>query len=348
MRPIKILLTACGCPGASTLIRMLHQNGERDLQIVGVDMDHEAIGRFLVERFYTVPPAAAGEAYIERMLTLVRQERPDVLFPESSLEVPVLSRYTEEFEALGTRVLVSSPESIDLANDKFQMYQVLKCETDIPLPEYRWPQSLEEFIDQAYQLGYPDRPVCFKPHVGKGSRGFRIIDAKIDRRDQLLNKKPNSRYMSLEEFQTIFRDDQDFPRLLLMEYIPEDEMTADSLCLEGRELLTSIKSVEQARWGVIVRGELLDRPDLIAYSRAILRAIPLSYCVNLQFRGEKLIEINPRVSSFIYQPDLIQPYLAVKLVLGEISEAELRAKQSEIAIGRRMIRYMDQIFWQPG
>jgi len=59
-----------------------------------------------------------------------------------------------------------------------------------------------------------------------------------------------------------------------------------------------------------------------------------------------LIEINPRVSSFIYQPDLIQPYLAIKLALGEIGEAELQARQNDIAVGRRMIRYMDQLFWQ--
>ncbi|MFZ5919275.1 MAG: ATP-grasp domain-containing protein [Chloroflexota bacterium] len=346
MKPIKVLLTACGCPGASTLIRMLRQNGERELRIVGVDMDPEAIGRFLADDFYTVPPVAEQEAYLERMLALVRQERPDVLFPESSLEVPVLARHTGEIETLGARVLISSPQSIDLANDKYQMYQALRQKTDIPLPAYCWPKNLEEFIRQAHELGYPERPVCFKPHVGKGSRGFRIIDPAVSRRDQLLDQKPNSRYMSLAEFQTIFEDDPHFPRLMLMEYLPEAETTTDSLCLEGQELLTAVKSVEQARWGVIVRGELLHRPDLVGYTRAILQIIRLSYCVNLQFRGQKLIEINPRVSSFIYQPDLILPYLAIKLALDEITPQEIQARQADIAIGRRMIRYMDQVFWQ--
>ncbi len=46
MNKIKILLTACGCPGASTLIRMLKNNGERPVEIIGTDMDKEAIGRF--------------------------------------------------------------------------------------------------------------------------------------------------------------------------------------------------------------------------------------------------------------------------------------------------------------
>jgi predicted ATPase len=43
MKPIRVLLTACGCPGASTLIRMLKQNGEREVEIIGVDMDDQAI-----------------------------------------------------------------------------------------------------------------------------------------------------------------------------------------------------------------------------------------------------------------------------------------------------------------
>jgi len=325
---------------------MLRENGEREVEIVGVDMDPEAVGRFLVDRFHVVPPVSEKDAYLERMLALVKQEAPDVLFPESSLEVPLLARNRDEFEALGTRVLVSSSESIELANDKFRMYEVLREKSDVPLPSYGWPRNLEEFADLVHALGYPESPVCFKPHIGKGSRGFRIIDARVDRRDQLLNQKPNSRYISLDEFEYIFRNVEDFPRLLVMEYLSGDEVTADSICHEGQALLTAVKSVEEARWGVIVRGELLDLQNLIDYTATILEAIPLSYCVNLQFCGDKLIEINPRVSSFIYQPDLIFPNLCIRLALGEISETELRSKQSQVAIGRRMVRYKDQMFWQ--
>lgn len=345
LKPIKILLTACGCPGASTLIRMLRQNGERKVEIVGVDVDHEAIGRFLADRFYTVPPAAKEEAYIERMLALVEQEEPDVLFPESSFEVPVLARHKDEFESLGARVVVSSPESIDLANNKYLMYKALEQETDLSLPAYRWPKSLDEFVDMAHELGYPDRPVCFKPHVAKGSRGFRIMDPSVSRRDLLMNYKPNSRYMSLDEFVTIFRGEPDFPDFIVMEYLSGGEVTTDSICLDGEELLTTVKTVEQARWGVIVRGELIRRPDLLEQTREILHVIPLSYCVNLQFIGDRLIEINPRVSSFIYQDDLIAAYLSVKLALGEIDKDDLKAYRDKIAYGRRMVRYMDQVFY---
>ena len=39
----------------------------------------------------------------------------------------------------------------------------------------------------------------------------------------------------------------------------------------------------------------------------------------MQFKGGYLIEINTRVSTFIYQDDLIEPYLSIKLSLNEIT-----------------------------
>jgi carbamoyl-phosphate synthase large subunit len=347
MKKLKVILTACGCPGASTLIQMLKNNGERAIEIVGTDMDDEAVGRFLTDKFYRVP-AGNSEEYIPRMLEIVEKEDPDVLFPESSNEVLPLASNKYKFEKLGTKVLVSDPQSIAVANDKYRMYETLRSNTKISLPKYILVNSLDEFITGTEKMGYPDRPVIFKPPVGKGSRGVRIINPKANRRQHLMEKKPTSKFMSLEEFQEIFSTGTEFPQFLLMEFIEGMERTADSLAMEGRELLTTIKTVEQARWGVIVRGELVQRPYLVDKTREILEAIPLSYCVNLQFIEEQLIEINPRVSTFIYQPNLIAPYLAIKLALGEVTEDAVRNYKTKIDYGRRMVRYMDQVFHKGG
>jgi len=87
LRDLKIVVTACGCPGASTLIRMLKANhGERKIKIIGTDMDKEPIGGFLVDKFYNVP-IGSSEDYIPTMLDILEREKPDVLFPESSFEV---------------------------------------------------------------------------------------------------------------------------------------------------------------------------------------------------------------------------------------------------------------------
>jgi carbamoyl-phosphate synthase large subunit len=347
MRSLKVLLTACGCPGASTLIRMLKNNGERKIEIIGTDMDKEAVGKFLADRFYKVPPGESKK-YIPTMLEIVEKEEPDVLFPESSNEVFFLACNVARFLTLGTKVLVSDPESIKVSNNKYTMYETLRKNTDIDLPKYISVESFDQFLDGIERLGYPETPVVFKPHISKGSRGVRILDPKIDRIEHLLKEKPISKYMSLQAFEEIFSEVENFPKLLVMEFLEGMEMTADSISMMGRELFTTVKTVEQARWGVIVKGELVKRDDLVEQTRKILKAIPLSYCVNLQFIGGKLIEINPRVSTFIYQRDVMAPYLAIKLGLGELSEEDIMTYREKIDYGRRMVRYMDQVFHKKG
>jgi len=344
--PLRVLLTAAGCPGASTLIRMLRSIEEREISVIGADVDDQAIGRFLCSEFHIVPPAD-DPRYVDTMLDLVRHLRPDVLFSQSSVEVPVLSPHIAEFEALGTVVPISRPAPIRTATDKYEMYQTLREKTPLALPEYSLVHSLADFRTAVSDLGYPKRPVCFKPPIAKGSRGFRILDATIDRRTLLMDTKPNSRYMALEEFVHIFENASDFPAFLVMEYLEGMEYTTDPISMDGDMLLCTTKTVETARWGVVVKSELVDRPDLIEQTREILEAIPLSYNSNIQFIGDKLIEINPRVSTFIYQEDLIAPYLAIQLALGEVSPDDIRVMQERVRIGRRMVRYMDQVFWTP-
>lgn len=52
--------------------------------------------------------------------------------------------------------------------------------------------------------------------------------------------------------------------------------------------------------------------------------------------------------TFIYREDLIAHYLATNLVLGEISEEDVRKYGERIDYGRRTVRYMDQIFHNGG
>ena len=58
---------------------------------------------------------------------------------------------------------------------------------------------------------------------------------------------------------------------------------------------------------------------------AIVAELGIEHFFNIQLVGEHVIEINPRISTIVYQEDLNLPYLGVKRALGEISDEELRA-----------------------
>ena len=345
-RTISIVITAAGAPQAATLIRHLRANGEYTVRIVALDMNSEVVGRFLADSFHRIPPAGAA-GYRDAILDIVRSETPDAFLNCSGADVPHIARMKDEIERLGTRVLCADADTIDLVNDKYRLFCTLQNDPDVPVPEFRWPKSLDEFVSIAREMGYPQRDICFKPHVSKGSRGFRILSERFDRRDLLLNQKPTSRYMTLDEFVGIFRVGGEFPRLMLMEVAEGEEVDAMTIGWQDEALLTTVKSRESNRWGVIDIGEHVDRPEIVRSIVAICRRIPLRYNNSIQFIGGKIIEINPRTSTFIFQNDLSEPWIAIKLALGLITRDEVKALEPRVHMGRRMLRYMDQVFFEP-
>jgi hypothetical protein len=58
-----------------------------------------------------------------------------------------------------------------------------------------------------------------------------------------------------------------------------------------------------------------------------------------------VIEINPRISTIVYQEDLNLPWLGVKHALGEVSGEELASYRERVRPARRALRYFDQVEW---
>jgi hypothetical protein len=87
----------------------------------------------------------------------------------------------------------------------------------------------------------------------------------------------------------------------------------------------------------------LDDDDLMRTGNLIVGELGIEHFFNIQLVGEHVIEINPRISTVVYQEDLNLPYLGVKRAIGEISDDELRSYASRIRPGRTALRYFDQL-----
>jgi len=171
---ITILMTAAGAPQTPTLIRHLRANGDAPVRLVALDMNPEVAGRFLADAFHVIPEAGA-EGYRERIFEILDKERPDAFLNVSGNDVPHIARMKNEIEAMGVRVLCSDAEHIDLVNDKYRLFETFRDDPDVPVPEYAWPRTLDEFVETARAMGYPKRDSCFRPHVSKFSRVFRRL-----------------------------------------------------------------------------------------------------------------------------------------------------------------------------
>jgi hypothetical protein len=91
--------------------------------------------------------------------------------------------------------------------------------------------------------------------------------------------------------------------------------------------------------------ETLDDAALMDVAASIVRELELDHFFNIQLVGDTVIEINPRISTVVYQEDLNLPYLGVKLALGEIDETKLAAEAAKIRPTRRALRFFDQVEW---
>jgi carbamoyl-phosphate synthase large subunit len=340
-----VLMTGAGAPGAAGILKSLRTTAERTFHVVGVDMNDDAYGFALVDEHATVPAGKADE-YVPRMADIAARVDADVILPLTTAEIEPLSAARETFD--GT-VMVSRQESLAVANDKGQLYEFLDQEGFDVAPAYHRVDTETEFLAAVDALGYPEQPVCFKPPVASGMRGFRVLRADANRLDRFLRSKPESPVTTLEAVRPILSSGASFPELIVMEYLPGEEYSVDALAMGDTVGPVIPRSRRRTRAGISFAGTVDRREELIEAATAICNRLGLRYNINLQFKYDaegqpKVIEINPRVAGTIVMcagAGVNLPYLGVKHALGE------SIPPVEIQWGTRMARYWQEVFRTP-
>jgi carbamoyl-phosphate synthase large subunit len=340
VRPLAVLLTASGVPGCPALIRALRENGERELRLVGTDMSELAIGRHFCDAFHVVP-AGSEAGFTDALVEICERERIDAVLPQSSYELLALAEQRERFGE--TTVLVANPEAVRRSNDKAETYALLDA-IGVRGPAWRRVTGAAEVAAAAQELGYPEVDVAFKPLMSSGSRGFRVISATADRRRQLFENRPGvAEALRLEELVELLGDDE--TEALVMELARGPERTIDGIARNGRVVLGHPKTREEMRAGLAMYFQTLDDPTLMQVAATISAELELDHFFNIQLVGDTVIEINPRISTIVYQEDLNLPYLGLKHALGELSDEELASHANRFRPGRKALRYFDQVEW---
>jgi carbamoylphosphate synthase large subunit len=333
------MVTASGAPGTAGLLRALRENGEREIRLVGTDMSPQSVGRHLCDAFHVVP-AGSDPQFADAMLEVCEREGVDAVLPQSSFDLLGLAEAKNRFEAA---VMVASPEAIRRSNDKADSYAMLDS-IGVRGPAWRRVRGGEAVAGAARELGYPDADVALKPVFSSGSRGFRVLSSSADRREQLLTNRPGvAEALRLEDLLELLGDDE--TELLVMELATGTERTIDGFAEKGRIVLGHPKTREAMRAGLAMYFETLDDPGLMEIAAKIVAELDLDHFFNIQLVGEHVIEINPRISTIVYQEDLNLPYLGVKHALGELSGEDVAAARERIRPSRRALRYFDQVEW---
>ena len=347
MNSINMIVTAAGAPGAPGIIKSIILNGERDIKIIGTDMNSDSVGFHMVDKSYVVPPGGSPD-FIPEMLEIAENEEVDVIMPLATYELMNFSKNKRKFEDIGVKVMVSDPEPLEIANNKGRLYEFLRGK-GVPTPNSVMVESLSQFEQYAFELGYPDVPVCIKPQISKGSRGFRVLKENIDKLDLFMNYKPDNTITTFEDMVSILESADTFPKLVLIEYLPGNEYSVDLLVEKGDALVTIPRLRDVIKLGISFIGEVEDNKEVEEMAKEIVKVIGLDYNINLQLKYAddgipKIIEINPRVSGTIVLctgAGVNMPYLGIKMALGE------EIPKMVPKYGTKMIRYWDEVFITP-
>jgi hypothetical protein len=145
----------------------------------------------------------------------------------------------------------------------------------------------------------------------------------------------------MEELKSTVQE-KEIPPLMIMEYLEGKELKIDPVLKNGEILVCSVKHRLNFDSGLAMGFEIIEDKEAIEYSKTILEHLPMDYCIDISTRGGVLMEINPRVSTFIYDEHYCAPYLSLKLAMGEMSAEDVRSFQKNLPLGKKMFRYYGQ------
>ena len=165
---MKVLVTGAGALLGQGIIRALRRS-TLNPTIVAADPSPLSAGLYWADRAHLLP-MARDAGYLDRLRDLIASERPDVVIPGTDVELKTLAVNRAAIEAdLDTHVIISSPDVIDIADDKWLTARFLEQKGLGPVPSCL-PGEEERLIDE---VGFP---LIVKPRVGARSIGFRKIN----------------------------------------------------------------------------------------------------------------------------------------------------------------------------
>lgn len=199
-----------------------------------------------------ISPLIYDEDYIPFLLRYCEENKIDLLISLFDIDLLVLSKNKEKFLKVGTRVIVSDPEIIEICNDKWKTYLFLK-ENKFNVPKTYL--TLEETI-LALDKGEIKYPVIVKPRFGCGSIAMSIAE---DEMALLYYFRRNTRTInkSYLKYESAAEDE----KIIYQEFLAGQEYGADIINdLDGNFKNSIVKKKVAMRSGETDIAELSDEP----------------------------------------------------------------------------------------
>lgn len=225
---------------------------------------------------------------LEDVLEIVDLEKPKGVIVQYGGQTPL--KLAEDLEACGTSIIGTSPDSIDLAEDRERFQQMIN-KLGLKQPPNRTARNLEEGVRLAEDVGYP---LVVRPSYVLGGRAMEIVHNEEDLRNYMQNAVKVS---------------NDSPVLLDRFLDDAIEVDVDAIC-DGKAVLIGgiMQHIEQA--GVHSGDSACSLPPyslsedvqnrMREQTREMALALKVIGLMNVQFAVKDddiyVLEVNPRAS----------------------------------------------------
>jgi carbamoyl-phosphate synthase large subunit len=106
---------------------------------------------------------------VEDVLSIYEKEKPEGIIVSFGGQTPL--NIAGELEKAGVKILGTSQETIDLAEDR-DLFRKIMEKLEIPMPESGMAVNVEEAIEIAHRIGYP---LMVRPSYVLGGRGMKVV-----------------------------------------------------------------------------------------------------------------------------------------------------------------------------
>jgi carbamoyl-phosphate synthase large subunit len=250
---------------------------------------------------------------LEDILNIYNREKPDGVIVQFGGQTPL--RLAQELEANGVKIIGTSPDSIDRAEDRERFSDVVN-NLKLLQPENGMAFTKEDAIGIAERIGYP---VLVRPSYVLGGRAMVIVYDEIS----LVEYIKNAVHLSPEH------------PILIDKFLDDaTEVDVDAIC-DGKDVFVGavMEHIEQA--GIhsgdsaciippmTLKGKIYD--DIINATKQLALELNVVGLLNIQFAVKDndlyVIEVNPRASRtvpFVSKTTGIPlAKIAVKIMLGK-------------------------------
>jgi carbamoyl-phosphate synthase large subunit len=285
---MNILLTSAG--RRNYLVEFFQQALGEQGKVFAADARSDAAALRAADKSFLLP-LVDDHHYLEKLMNLCQKHDVHLLIALNDLELPILAKHRTQFLQIGTRVVISAPEIVELCFDKWLTFQCLnRLNLQTPKTYLSISESMVALDRKEIRF-----PVVIKPRWGSASIG---IEYPEDRDElELAYSCLKKRLMRTILAQASSCDIEQC--ILIQEYLRGSEYGLDIINdLEGNYVTTFAKRKLAMRCGetdraVTVQNESLSQlGQLIGYN--IAHVGNLDCDVMETEHGYNILEMNPR------------------------------------------------------